>query len=603
MKRRSSLGGVPLLGLVALTLAGCSDRAPSQHEGGNAGGSDGQSAGGVTSLVSVPNEEDVIWTPEARGLAPRPPMGWNSWNSFAAGVDAELIMRSADALVESGMKDAGYEYVNIDDGWARRTRTETDDGTSVIEADPDKFPPGPNGESGIQVVADYVHEKGLKLGIYSDRGSATCGGFAASGDHEPEDAQTFASWGVDYLKYDSCNAPTDPASREQQYTAMRHALDAVERPIVYSICSWQFDEWNLETGHLWRTTGDIGKSFTDKNAIASSSKTILQVANANSVYAAYQDAGGWNDADMLEVGNLGTSASANSESRAHFSLWAMMSAPLIAGNDLTAMTEETRTILTNPDVIAVDQDALGLSGVPVRSMEGAYVWAKPLARSGSRAVVLLNTTTSPQPIAFSLQEIGLGAGSATARNLWQPEAADLDFVDSSAPEVPARSALMYEVRGNEPALPNGTAELSDLTWTYAANALGPAERDQSNGGRSQGDGSPLSIRGSSFDKGLGVAAGSKIIFRLAGKCSRFQSVIGLDDSAGAGGSVVFKVFADGEQLYPKGEPTVFDASADPQELDLDLSGKHRLTLLVTSAGDGDTNDRADWADAKITCAP
>jgi alpha-galactosidase len=217
--------------------------------------------------------------------------------------------------------------------------------------------------------------------------------------------------------------------------------------------------------------------------------------------------------------------------------------------------------------------------------------------------VLLNTGSSPEQLSFSLNEIGLGSGAATLRDLWQPDDAAQEIAGEFASEVPAHGAMMYEVSGSEPEIPDGTVHLSDLTWTYAANGLGPVERDASNGGRATGDGEPISLRGTTFEKGLGVAAGSKILFRLARKCSRFQAVVGVDDAVGGKGSVTFQVFADGERLYPTAEPTPLSGSDDPQTLDLDLTGKYRLTLLVTSARDGSGNDRADWADAKITCAP
>jgi alpha-galactosidase len=615
-------GRVGVMLLAAAWLVACSSHKSStapQNTGGTSSG--GAGAGGSVPLVAVPNDEDELPVPLAEGLAATPPMGWNSWNSYGTGVTAELIKKVADIIVDSGMKDAGYSYVNIDDGWALRTRTVLDSGAagaggeqagaggnnadapSIIEANPVNFPPGSDGTPGIKVVADYVHEKGLKLGIYSDRGSATCGGFAASGGHEEMDARTFAGWGVDYLKYDSCNAPTDAASREAQYRAMGDALRGVDQPIVYSLCSWQFDEWNLQTGQLWRTTGDIARSFNDPGSVNPPSRTVLQNAISNSVYAAYAGPNNWNDPDMLEVGNLGNSALANVESQSHFSLWAMMAAPLIAGNKLEGMTEATRAILTNREVIAVDQDALGLQGVIVGSGDASTVWAKPLNEPGARAVLLLNTATEPQTISTSLAAIGLSGEIATLRDLWDPNDEGHAVGATFSAEVPGHGSMMYEVVGSEPAIPRGTAYLSDLTWTYAANGLGPVEKDKSNGGRAGGDGEPLRLRGKTYDKGLGVAPGSKLIYRLAKKCSRFSAVIGVDDDVAGAGSVVYQVWADGERLYPSEEPKTLTGSDPAEEIELDVTDRHRLTLLVTSAGDGQAGDRADWADAKLTCSP
>jgi alpha-galactosidase len=541
-------------------------------------------------------------------------MGWNSWNSYASSVSAELVMKVADILVESGLRDAGYTYVNIDDGWALRARTlsegaelgtdPVDDPNSLIEANPLTFPASEDGTPGIKVVADYVHEKGLKLGLYSDRGTATCGSFAASGGHEKLDAQTFAEWGVDYLKYDSCFASNEASVREAEYRAMSDALKSVEPvwPIVFSLCTWQFDEWNAEAGQLWRTTGDIAKSFNDTAAVTAPSRTIMQNASSNAAYAAYAGPNQWNDPDMLEVGNLGTSTLANTESQSHFNLWAMMAAPLIAGNRLASMTDETLAILGNRAVIAIDQDPLGLQGVAVKSTESTSVWAKPLARAGERAVLLLNTGERPQEISAGLSEVGLRAGEAMVRDLWNSSDSGHTIAEVISATVAAHGSVMLEVVGEEPLLPKGTAYLSDLGWTYAANALGPVERDASNGGRATGDGKPLSLRGKAYSKGLGVAAGSKVIYRLANHCSRFNATVGVDDETQGAGSVKFEVWADGEKLFPSGDAEIATGDSAPRTIDVDLTGKYRLTLLTTSAGDGSAGDRADWADARITCA-
>ncbi|MFZ5893944.1 MAG: NPCBM/NEW2 domain-containing protein [Myxococcota bacterium] len=600
--------------LLASTAFGCSSDKTSNAGGSGGGGGLGQGGGsGVggsgSKLVAVPNSSDEFPTPKTDGLAPKPPMGWNSWNSYSTRVTADLIMRTADLIVSSGMKDAGYSYVNIDDGWMLKKRVPVDpavpDGPSTLEPDPAHFPPAADGRNGIQVVADYVHSLGLKLGIYSDRGTATCGGFAASGGHEVEDAAAFAAWGVDYLKYDSCNASSDPAVREAEYKAMSAALAAVRhvRPIVFSLCSWQFDEWNAEAGELWRTTGDIAASFSSRSGIPSTSYPVVFNASANTAFAAYQQPNAWNDPDMLEVGNLGVSALANEESKSHFNLWAMMSAPLIAGNKLDGMSEITRTILTNREVIAIDQDELGIQGVPVRSTESTSVWAKPLKKVGARAVLLFNADTVAQNVNVTLADIGLSPGKATIRDLWDPNDTGKPFSEPHSVMLPGHGSMMYVIEGDEPGLPQGTAYLSDVPWIYAANSLGPVERDRNIGGRAAGDGGPLVLRGKTYSKGLGVMGGSKVIYRLANKCSRFTATVGVDDDANGAGSVQFQVWADGEKLYPSGAPETVTGADATHDIDVDVSGKYRLTLLVTSARDGALNDRADWADAKITCSP
>ena len=344
-------------------LPSCSSGSKHTANTGGTGGAPAQGTGGSSSvvndangsvtIVAVPNSEDGDPLPKPAGLAPTPPMGWNSWNAYATNVSATLIKNGADLMASNGMKDAGYQYVNIDDGWMLKYRVSSgsgeadsgifdpsDAGDSVLEPDPVRFPSLADGTNGIQAVADYVHSKGLKLGIYSDRGPTTCGGFAASGGHELTDARTFATWGVDYLKYDNCNAPAN-VPLQQGYQAMSDALqteaDETSHNIVFSMCSWEFDEWNLQTGQLWRTTGDIAPVFNDRSLLSNTySDTILQNAALNKIYAAYAGPNNWNDPDMLEVGNGITLT----ESQTHFNLWAIMAAPLIAGNKLDTMSTD-----------------------------------------------------------------------------------------------------------------------------------------------------------------------------------------------------------------------------------------------------------------------
>ncbi len=600
-------------------LPACSSSTKPTAVGGasGTGGSNTQGTGGSTAndasssvtLVAVPNDQDGPPVAKPSGLAPTPPMGWNSWNAYAAGITSTLIKSVADLMVSNGMQAAGYQYVNIDDGWTLKTRvapgseqgdsgvdfTASDAGDSVLEPSP-AF----GGPNGIKDLADYVHSKGLKLGIYSDRGTETCGHFAASGGYELTDARTFAAWGVDYLKYDNCSPPAD-VPMQQGYQAMRDGLATAAtetgHSIVFSLCSWEFDEWNLQTGQLWRTTGDIGPAFNDRSLLSNSySNTILQNSSLNKAYAAYAGPNNWNDPDMLEVGNNITLT----ESKTHFNLWAIMSAPLIAGNKLESMSSDVLAILTNPQVIAVDQDYLGLQGVPVKSTDTTSVWAKPLNKAGARAVLLLNAGTQTQNVSVNLTEVGLSAGSATAFDLEVKDAPGVSIQDSFAADIPSHGSVILRIEGNEPGIPQGTANISDLPWIYSANGQGPAEKDMSNGGTTAADGKPLSLRGTTFSKGLGVAAGSKIIYRLAKRCSKFSAVVGVDDESSASGTVLMQVWADGEKLFDSGKMTGTDAS---KTIDVDLSGRQKLTLLVTGAGDLASTDHADWADAKITCAP
>lgn len=541
----------------------------------------------------APELDDDLPRAKADGLAPTPPMGWSSWNSFAANVTAADIRASADLLVDSGMRDAGYEYVNIDDGWAApvpgantdQPSERNDDGT--VRLDPDFA-------DGIASLADYVHERGLKLGIYSDRGTETCAHRAGSEGHTSVDAQSYANWGVDYLKYDNCSADETGSIKQAQYQDMRTALDASGRPITYSICAWNFYEWGVGTGQLWRTTSDITASFGDENT----EHSILAIAKANSKFAAYAGPNGWNDADMLEVGRV-----ADAEGRAHFSLWAIMASPLIAGNDLGSMSETTRATLTNADVIAVDQDYLGFQGVPVKTDGDLQVWAKPLNESGVRAVAIINRGTNPA-VATTLDwpTVGLRAGEATVRDLWQR--ADLgSFSDPYAVTVPAHDAVMLKVSGSEPTHPRGSVHLGDFPWIYAANGLGPVERNTNVGATAAGDGSTISLGGTSFTQGLGVAAPSRVVYRLAKNCTRFRATVGIDDLTKGNGSVAFRVVADGELLFESDRVTGTDP---PQDLDLNIDDKVRLELIVTNGNDPPDQDplawdRASWGDPRVDC--
>jgi alpha-galactosidase len=303
---------------------------------------------------------------------------------------------------------------------------------------------------------------------------------------------------------------------------------------------------------------------------------------------------GWNDSDMLEVGNPGLT---DIESQTHFSLWAITASPLLAGNDLRLMTPATKKILVNTEVIAINQDHLGLQGFPTR-IDGS-VWAKPLNESGARAVVLVNQSAGSADVSFQLPEIGLRGGAAMVRDLIAQK--DLGPIqDSYSVHLLPHASATLKVNGTEPPRPHGTAYLSDLTWTYAANGLGSVHKDESN--TSSGpSGTPISLRGTSYTKGLGADAPSMIIYRLAQKCTSFSADIGVDDSARGQGSVVFQVWADGEKLFDT-NTTVTGMSA-VQKVTVPLDGKRRLKLLVTNAGDGNALDRADWANAQVVCAP
>lgn len=367
------------------------------------------------STVSMPLALAVLLLAQAGGhgqapvappwpaLAKTPPMGWNSWNRFGCNVSEQLIRETADAMVSSGMKDAGYQFVVIDDCWQIDR-----DAQGRIVPDPKRFP------SGMTALADYVHSKGLKFGLYSDAGTMTCQRRPGSLGYEREDAQQYAAWGVDYLKYDWCY--TDGVDPKIAYTTMRDALRATGRPIVFSICEWGRSKpwgWARGVGHLWRTTEDIQDCWDCVRDWGGAG--VVRILDKQVGLEKFAGPGGWNDPDMLEVGNGGLTLS---ENRAHFSLWAILAAPLMAGNDLRNMTPEVRDILTNRDVIAVDQDPLGRQGRKVRDDGPLEVWAKPL-QGGEWAVVLLNRDREAREISVAWVELGLAVSAAPrVRDLW-----------------------------------------------------------------------------------------------------------------------------------------------------------------------------------------
>ncbi|MFE3941913.1 NPCBM/NEW2 domain-containing protein [Streptomyces sp. NPDC059118] len=369
-------------------------------------------------------------TPQSgNGLALTPPMGFNNWNSThcRAEFDESMVKGIADIFVEKGLKDAGYQYVNLDDCWAKPQR----DADGKLEADPQRFP------NGIKAVADYVHSKGLKIGIYTSAGTKTCDSVGLPGalGHEYSDALQFADWGIDYLKYDNCN--NQGVDARKRYTTMRDALAATGRPIVYSICEWGENkpwEWAGELGNLWRTTGDINDSWG----------SMLSIMKQNLPLAAAAGPGRWNDPDMLEVGNGGMT---DTEYRTHFSMWSIMAAPLLIGSDLRKASAETFEILSNHEVVAVDQDPLGKQGTVLSSAGGRWVVAKEM-RDGSRAVALFNETGSAQRIATTAAEVGLPrAGGYTMRDLWEHRS--YNTAGTVAATVPAHGTVLLRVSADD----------------------------------------------------------------------------------------------------------------------------------------------------------
>jgi alpha-galactosidase len=396
---------------------GPGDAGPGGSDGGEAAPSDAGDDAGMSAILGA-----------------TPPMGWNSWNTFQCNMDEMVIKQMADAIVSSGMQGAGYEYVNLDDCWM-----DGRDPNGKLRWNTSKFP------SGIPALAEYVHGKGLKLGIYEVPNDTTCVGLyggishsvaVGSLGHETIDAQTFASWGVDYLKYDLC------AGQRNGFAVMRDALSATGRPIFLSInpgngqgdlCPPNRCSLDLPTiANMWRIGFDIGPNWD----------SVIRLIDANAGLSSFAGPGHWNDPDMLEVGHGLT----DTEGQAHFSMWAMMAAPLIAGNDLRNMSAATRTTLTNAEVIAVDQDPLGIQGrlVALPSLNLA-VWSKPLSGKNTRAVALFNRGAASASITVAWSALELPPGAAKVRDLWAHKDLGTSNDSFTASSVPSHGVVMLKV--------------------------------------------------------------------------------------------------------------------------------------------------------------
>ena len=370
----------------------------------------------------------------SRVAALTPPMGWNSWNRFGCAVSAALVEQSADRLVSLGLASLGYRYVVIDDCWMSPHR---DARTGRLVPDPVKFP------DGMTAVADYVHARGLRLGIYEDAGTITCAGFPGSLGHERLDARTFAGWGVDYLKYDNCNHGSSVTTAQYiaRYAAMRDALDAAGRPILFAVCEWGVHHpwtWAPGMAQTWRTTHDITDSYA----------SMLAIFRVNVGLSAFAGPGGWNDPDMLEIGNGGMTPT---EERTEFTLWAAMAAPLVAGTDLRTISADDLAIYADSEVVAIDQDPLGRQAVPVANDgrtpgdEGIWVLSKPLA-DGGRAVVLFNASDEQQTISTTTGQVGLAVSSTYAvRDVWSRT--DSTIVGRVTAIVAPHAAVLYRISG------------------------------------------------------------------------------------------------------------------------------------------------------------
>jgi alpha-galactosidase len=380
-------------------------------------------------------------------LAATPPMGWNSWNKFGPAVDESVIRETADAILRTGLKDCGYEYVVIDDCWSRKSGR---DANGDLVPDPERFP------SGIRPLADYVHRLGLKIGVYSDAADKTCGSYPGSFGFEEQDARLWASWGIDFLKYDYCNAPEDQATAVDRYARMGEALRKTGREFLFSLCEWGGRSpqlWGRKAGgHMWRVSGDVYDSWV--NIWIADWKTYAIGVDVSIDLAAdlapYGGPGGWNDLDMLVVGLkgkgqiLGTGMS-QIEYQTHMSMWCMACSPLMIGCDVRAMSADTAALLSNREVLAVNQDPLGKPARRVKRIGCCEAWSKPLADS-ALAVALINRGSTGEDIRVKAGDLGLLDEPKLVRDLWAGE--DIaDFGPELVQRVEPHETILFKIKG------------------------------------------------------------------------------------------------------------------------------------------------------------
>jgi alpha-galactosidase len=360
----------------------------------------------IAVIIPVNAQRRTADLPKWPGVCETPQMGWSSWNKFMTDINEDIIKQTVDAMVDLGLVDAGYVYVNIDDGWHGQ-RNEL----GFVQGDPEKFP------SGMKALGEYIHSKGLKFGIYSDAGDFTCNGCTGSRGYEYQDALTYASWEVDYVKYDWCS--TQNVNAKDAYITMRNAITKAGRPMVFSMCEWGTSkpwEWAEPVAHSWRTTHDIGPAFLPAETSYFPDgrrrwkpQSVYEIIEQTEPLRKYAGPGHWNDPDMLEVGNVITVdeitwAMTESEDRAHFTMWCMLAAPLILGNDLRDISAETLAIITNKDVIAIDQDPLGVQGLRLKKENDLQYWFKPLV-GGDWAFCIMNTGPEAAKLSLDWSEL------------------------------------------------------------------------------------------------------------------------------------------------------------------------------------------------------
>ena len=521
------------------------------------------------------------------GLALTPPMGWNSWNTFQADINDTKIIEIADVMVSSGMRDAGYKYLVIDDGWMAKERNSSGN----LYADPKKFP------GGMRAIGDYIHSKGLKFGLYECRGYLTCQKLPGSYKHEEEDMKSFASWGVDYVKLDACYAERNVRSSNTDLAIYNRSIEKTGRPMILSISDFGNGSWAWgakDFAHLWRTSYDISADIESVYSCANTSAGDGVIHPAFNGLWQFAGPGHWNDPDMLEVGNLSNIL----EDKLHFSLWCMLAAPLMAGNDLRLMQDSVRQILTAAEVIAVDQDPRGLQGYKVYDNGKQQIYNKPLS-DGTTAILLLNKDKLNSDVRVFWEQIGL-SGAQKVRDLWKQK--DLgDFNQSFlAKNLPQNGHMLIKVGtpggkpvpGPSPVPPGkysitrgGTTWLSDLYYIMK-HGDAPLKDKSCNG-------TVISLKGTKYRKGLGCMSGSYIMYKLNGKANRFKAVAGIDDSYKGNEKARFRVF-NGDYF---GGQVLYDSrkigSDMAVKIDINVTGVDCILLII----DGERVP-ADWADVK-----
>ncbi len=523
-------------------------------------------------------------------LAPTPPMGWNSWNCFEQNINEQLIKEIADAMVSSGMRDAGYEYLVLDDGWMAAERDEN----GRLQADPEKFP------GGMKAIGDYIHSKGLKYGIYECRGYLTCQRLPGSFEHEDIDMATFAEWGVDYIKLDACYAEKNGRLTTEDLQIYKDAIDKTGRPMILSISDFGNGAWvwgGKNYGQLWRTSYDIYPWIENVYHHAETSGGDSRIHPAFNGLWQFAGPGYWNDPDMLEIGNLNSEA----EDKIHMSLWCMLASPLMAGNDLRKMSDTVINVLTAPEVIAVNQDPRGHQGYKVFDNGKQQVYNKPLS-DGTTAVLLFNKDSIPANVSVAWEQIGL-AGMQPVRDLWARKNLGKYKEGFTAWQLPEHGQYLLKVGkpgsqlipGPDPvpeekyiATKNGFSYLSDLYYIMKYGAAPLYDENP--------DGELISVDGQEYEKGISTQNGTILLYKMSGNSFRFRAMVGLDDSYTGKGSGRFRVMEEdafgGKVLFDSGN---MSADSAAQQIDIDVRGMECILLKF----EGKEGAVGSWGHARL----